>query len=78
MIKITLSALLLAMSLSACAPSEQAKSVEYYQAHQDQIPAKIAECASKPGAVNCDSASAADAIIKQQKWLAQPPKRGVW
>lgn len=76
--KITFSAVILAVSLSACAPSEQAKSAEYYQTHKDEIPAKLAECTNKPGAVNCETAAAADAIIKQQKWLAQPPKRGVW
>lgn len=76
MIKITLMSAALAVSLSAC--GEAAKSAEYYQTHQNEIAGKLAECASKPGATNCESAAAADAIIKQQKWLAQPPKRGVW
>ena len=76
MIKITLLSVLLSVSLSAC--GESAKSAEYYQAHQNEIAGKLAECTSKPDATNCESAASADAIIKQQKWLAQPPKRGVW
>lgn len=62
--------------LSAC--SEPAKSVQYFQAHQNEIASTLAECQKNVGAANCDSAGAASAIIQQQKWLATPPKRGVW
>lgn len=58
--------------------SEPAKSVAYYQSHQSEIASKIADCAGKTGVANCDAAQTAAAIIQQQKWLAQPPKRGVW
>lgn len=62
--------------LSAC--GEPQKSQAYFQAHQDEIAPVLKTCQEKPGAVNCEAAQAADAIIKQQKWIATPPKRGVW
>lgn len=77
--KITIAAsVIAALVLSACAPTEQAKSVEYYKAHKEEIAPKLAECTNKPGAVNCDAAGAADAIIKQEAWMHTPAKRGVW
>ena len=76
--KISIAASIAVLVLTACTPTEQAKSVEYYKAHKEEIAPKLAECTSKPGVVNCETAGTADAIIKQAAWVNTPPKRGVW
>lgn len=75
-IKIAIIAIIAAASLSAC--DEETKSVQYYGAHRDEIAPELAKCQKEAGLKNCEAAATADAIIKQQAWLATPPKRGVW
>lgn len=64
--------------LSACAPKEPPKSVQYFQAHPNEIPAVLENCKKNAGAANCDTAGAAQAIINQQKWISTPATRGIW
>jgi hypothetical protein len=69
-------ALILAVLLSAC--GEPSRSVQYFVAHPGEILPTLKECQVNPRAKNCNAASAAQQQLAQDKWIATPPKRGVW
>jgi hypothetical protein len=62
--------------LSAC--GEPSRSVQYFVAHPDEILPVLKGCQENPHATNCNAASAAQQQLAQGKWMATPPKRGVW
>lgn len=66
----------LAMLLSAC--TEPTRSVQYFVAHPDEIPPVLKDCQENPHAANCNAADAAQQQLAQSKWMATPPKKGVW